>query len=111
MDKNRGEVSDIIVFFVYVIVAIILFIFVLEKTEKNYNDENNNWFQQVDNYDYLVYDPETRIVYYRQKEMSGYKGFGYLAPYYSECGFLCRYVNGQIVEIENMEEIEDEKKW
>lgn len=41
----------------------------------------------------LVYMTDSTIVYYKD----AYK----LAPYYSENGKLCRYIDGKIVEIDN----------
>lgn len=46
--------------------------------------------------DRLVYDSNTLVIYYKFK--TSY--YGYMAPYYSESGKLCRYIDGQIVEIE-----------
>ena len=51
-----------------------------------------------------VYDSNTLVVYY------GYNlnmKNGYLAPYYSENGKLCRYMDGQIVEIDQEDGDED----
>lgn len=40
----------------------------------------------------LEYDEDTKIVYW--------KGHYRISPYYSENGKLCRYVDGEIVEVE-----------
>lgn len=47
----------------------------------------------------LVYDKNTQIVYYMIKDGSGYKGYGYMSPYYSSDGKLCKYIDGEIQEI------------
>lgn len=56
-------------------------------------------FKTVDGKDYLVYDDDTRVVYYMIRTYRGYTGYGYLAPYISENGNYCRYVDDEIVEI------------
>lgn len=43
----------------------------------------------------LVYDVNTRIVYYQFS--GGYKG--YMSPYLGENGHACQYVDGKITEI------------
>lgn len=47
-----------------------------------------------------VYDSNTLVVYYCNHLRTN----NYLAPYYSENGMLCRYIDGQIVEIEQEDE-------
>ena len=56
-------------------------------------------FKTVDGKDYLVYDDDTRVVYYMIFTARAYSGYGYLAPYISENGNYCRYVDDEIVEI------------
>ena len=46
----------------------------------------------------LTYDVKTRIVYIRNY---GSHFYTTLTPYYSENGKLCRYIDGEIVEIDN----------
>ena len=57
----------------------------------------------IDGKNYLVYDVDTRVVYYMftTKESYGNSGYGYsyFSPYISENGRFCRYVNDKIVEI------------
>ena len=61
-------------------------------------------FRTIEGKEYLAYSLDTRVVYYMfsTKEYSGYNGYGYsyFAPYISENGNFCRYINdGMIVEI------------
>lgn len=46
-------------------------------------------------YSELVYDPNTHIIYYD----NGVYGGSVWTPYYSENGNMCRYENGEIIEI------------
>ncbi len=52
---------------------------------------------------YLVYDVKTKIIYYKFIELthktSNITEFGYFGPYISENGKFCRYIDGEIVEI------------
>ncbi len=57
-------------------------------------------FKNVEGEDFLVYDRDTKVVYYLFSTCSGYNGYGYLAPYIGENGNFCRYINGKIVEIQ-----------
>lgn len=50
-----------------------------------------NPFSDIKGHNMLSYDKETLIVYYNTSDQ--------LAPYYSENGKLCRYIDGEIVEI------------
>lgn len=60
-------------------------------------------FRTIDGKDYLVYNLDTKVVYYMFSTSSeaGYHGYGYsyFAPYISENGNFCRYINDEIVEI------------
>lgn len=47
----------------------------------------------------LVYDTNTKIIYIRCLVYGG----GVYLPYYSENGKMCRYINGEIVEVEDDE--------
>jgi len=60
-------------------------------------------FKQIDGEDALVYSIDTRCVYYmfstsERIDRGGY-GYAYMAPYISENGKFCRYINDEIVEI------------
>lgn len=39
----------------------------------------------------LSYDINTKIIYYYFKDTAGSKGYGFMSPYYSENGKLCKY--------------------
>lgn len=81
------------------IIIVLLFLVVgLTKCQQN-SYEADRHLQPIDGYTYLVYDPDTLVIYYQEKDGIGYKGFGYMAPYYSEHGKLCRWVKNKIVEI------------
>lgn len=53
----------------------------------------------------LYYDSNTKIVYFIFNEYSGYKGYGYMSPYYAPNGFPYRYdANNQtLIEIDGGE--------
>lgn len=57
-------------------------------------------FKQINGKDYLVYDTNTHVIYYMfvSREMGG-NSYTYFAPYISENGNFCKYVDEQIVEI------------
>lgn len=60
-------------------------------------------FKTIDGKETLVYSTETRVVYYMFSTSKAVadRGFGYsyFAPYISENGKFCRYINDKIVEI------------
>ena len=62
------------------------------KTEAN-KPKTNEMINAFDSDETLEYDEDTKIVYYR----TSYK----MCPYYSENGKLCRYVDGEIIEIDD----------
>ena len=77
-------------------------------TESNEPDTaafNMSNFRTIEGKEYLSYSIDTRVVYYMfsTSSYSGYNGFGYsyFAPYISENGNFCRYINDEIVEIVN----------
>ena len=61
-------------------------------------------FKAIEGKEALVYSTETRVVYYMfsTSEAIGYIGYGYsyFAPYISENGRFCKYVDDMIIEIE-----------
>ncbi len=65
-------------------------------------------FNQIEGSEYLVYSSDTNVVYYmfKAKESAPKVGFGYsyFAPYISENGNFCKYVDGHIVEINEYSE-------
>lgn len=58
----------------------------------------NSTLKSIEQQDYLVYDCNTKIIYYYFKHIGGYS---YMNNYYSENGKLCKYIDGKIVEINN----------
>lgn len=67
---------------------------------KNY--ENNANLIQVPHEKNLYYENNTKIIYFLFNEVTGKCGYGYMSPYYSENGNLCKWdtVENKIVEIE-----------
>lgn len=53
----------------------------------------------LENREDLYYDDETGIVYFLFNLGYGQNSKGYMSPYYSKNGKLCKYENGQIMEI------------
>ena len=90
-------IKDIIIVVTIIGLAILLAIGLTKCEKKHYTDEL--YLQPIDGYTYLVYDPNTLVIYYQEKDIYGSKGFGYMAPYYSEHGKLCRWIDNKIVEI------------
>lgn len=104
MKRNKGYIKiEMICALVGIIVLIALIIFIIYCVGKHntITEDHNQWVGTVKNYSYLVYDRETRIIYYKYKDNDGggYQGYGYMAPYYSSNGKLCKYVNDKIIEI------------
>ena len=58
-------------------------------------------FKVIEGRECLQYDPDTRVIYYLFSTCvsGGYHSYSYMAPYISENGRYCRYVNDEIVEI------------
>lgn len=89
-----------------VVVALLACSLTACKTSANSVDEaatDMANFKAIDGKDYLVYNLDTRVVYYMfsTAQAAGQAGYGYayFAPYISENGKFCRYINEQIVEI------------
>lgn len=86
-----------------IIIVIISLIFALSgcvmEGRKNY--ESHADLIHIDNQ--LYYYNDTKIVYIVFNENTGYAGYGYMSPYYSSNGNLCKYDTNthSIVEIEN----------
>ena len=56
-------------------------------------------FKTIDGSKTMVYNSDTKVVYYMFSTGKSYRGYGYMAPYISENGNFCRYINDEIVEI------------
>ena len=83
-----------------VFIIVLMICIMIVATGCGYKDAygNTNYddgFYRIKNTD-MIYMEDTHIIYYK---MDGTYA-GYMAPYYNECGQLCRYVDGQIVPIE-----------
>lgn len=61
--------------------------------------DSDGWFFRINDTP-MVYNRETRIMYYLFNRAAGYNGYGYMSPYYNEHGQMCYYVDGQIIPIE-----------
>lgn len=64
-------------------------------------------FKTIDINESLVYNLDTRVVYYMFGTCkivgNAGSGYSYFAPYISENGKFCRYINDEIVEITSEE--------
>lgn len=76
-------------------IAIILFIFLFLVTGCGKTDDTTLKF--IEQQDHLVYDHNTKIIYYYFSSIGGYT---YMNKYYSENGKLCKYIDEKIVEID-----------
>ena len=93
---------------IILLVVMVLLVSLLTScgTSSNSSDEaatEMSNFKIIDGKDYLAYSLDTHVVYYMfsTSESAGYAGYGYtyFAPYISENGNFCRYINDEIVEI------------
>ena len=87
-----------------IVVCIFLAALILTGCGMNYlistpTVDDSSWFYKIEDTP-LVYDKDTRIVYYLFSSKSNRRGYGYMAPYYNEHGQMCYYVDGQIIPIE-----------
>lgn len=71
---------------------------ILLLTACDYNDIEINGFTAIEE-DFLYYANDTHIVYYLVSDRLGYKGFGFMSPYYDNNGKMCKYENHSIIEI------------
>lgn len=71
--------------------------------KKNYAEHTNNRLVQTSIDENLYYDPNTKIVYIIFNEAIGYKGYGYMSPYYADNGLPYVYNAGRncLEEIKN----------
>lgn len=77
---------------------IICLLFCTGCTEENLESRaEQGLIEYVDFTEYIVADKDTHILYV--KYSAGYSG--YLSPYYSKNGKLCKYEDGKIIEVEN----------
>lgn len=58
-------------------------------------------FKPVPGMDGVVYNVDTKAMFYMFNTAVGYQGYGYFGPYLNENLKPCRYVNGEIVEKED----------
>jgi len=90
-----------------IVILVVCFLFACDiPTYSNPVDEAANetsQFVSIDGKNYLSYSKDTGVVYYMfsTSERTGYAGYGYtyFAPYISENGNFCKYVDGKIIEI------------
>ena len=74
-------------------------------TPNDYKHVFENKFEPVedsldDKSNCLFYDKQTKIIYICiTNNNGGYLGYGYMSPYYSENGKICKYEDEKIVEI------------
>lgn len=76
-----------------------------ESNTTEYTLSDISSFKNIEGKDTLFYDKDTRVVYYLFSTHESYDrggfGYGYMAPYISENGYFCKYIDGKIVEIIN----------
>lgn len=104
MGKFINFIEDYLLHIVITLLCIALIVLsivavVTDKNRKNANINDMAEQKQIEYVNYASYikaDEHTKIMYiqYRVGDM------GYMSPYYSENGNLCRYVDGKIIEIE-----------
>lgn len=93
-------------FILLVVVALLMSLLTACGTTSNSVDdaaaEMSN-FKAIEGKEHLAYSVDTRVVYYMFSTScaAGYNGYGYayFAPYISENGNFCRYINDEVVEI------------
>ena len=96
--NNKGYVADI-VFIIIILAFIILLCIAVCIADTKESEVHNQWCSSMENYDYLIYDKETRIIYYKYEDGEGKRGYGYMTPYCSSNGKLCKYIDNKIIEI------------
>lgn len=75
--------------------AILIFIS-LSSCSNGYNNyDSTTGLIKIPNQENLYYHTNTRVVYFVFKEWGGYRGYGYMSPYYSENWNLYRYDLGE----------------
>lgn len=67
---------------------------------KDYKNNTDKTFQNVDGKEWLYYDKKTKIVYVIFNEFTTNTGYGYMSPYYAPNGKPYRYIDGELKEIE-----------
>lgn len=100
--NNKGYVDEDFMLKFAVTLVLIIFILVcifLCIADTKESETRNEWCSSIENYDYLIYDKETRIIYYKYEDGEGRRGYGYMTPYYSSNGKLCKYIDNKIIEI------------
>lgn len=74
-------------------------------TEGQKGYEKHSRLCSIENQSDLYYCNDTKIIYIIFNEESGIgynsHGYGYMAPYYSDNGNLCKYIDGKIIEVKN----------
>lgn len=86
--NKTNIIKKILIFIVIVFICFILIGCAASGT-KAY--DRHSQLIQIDGYDDLYYYESTKIIYIAFNEFSSSVGYGYMAPYYSENGKLCKY--------------------
>ena len=86
--NKTNIIKKILIFIVIVFICFILIGCTASGT-KSY--DRHSQLIQIDGYDDLYYYESTKIIYIAFNEFSASVGYGYMAPYYSENGKLCKY--------------------
>ena len=93
------DFNNLIISIAYALIAVLIFTAAKTNIDNKISNSNtydtaiksHNFFDAQD----LIYDENTKIIYIKSKT---YFYYVYL-PYYSENGNLCRYVDDEIVEV------------
>lgn len=66
------------------------------------NKIDDSFLEEIPGAEELAYDTNTGIVYYlfKQPQSFGNKGYGFMSPYLGENGHPCKYVDGEIIELD-----------
>lgn len=74
-------------------------------TEGQKDYEKHSRLRPIENQTDLYYCNDSKIIYIIFNEEGGvgnvFYGYGYMAPYYSDNGNLCKYIDGKIIEVKN----------
>lgn len=98
------DFNNLIISIAYALIAVLIFTAAKTNIDNKISNSNtydtaiksHNFFDAQD----LIYDENTKIIYIKSKT---YFYYVYL-PYYSENGKFCRYIDGEIVEVNDIKQ-------
>lgn len=85
-----------------IVLAIVLVLSLSACVAKGGTTFMKGGFEPIPGSNCLMYDPNTRVVYFIYSEKSGYKGYGFMSAYYAPNGlpYLYDVDTGTLVEIQ-----------